>query len=845
MSFVVTMAWRDTRASRRRLLFYSLSIALGIAALVAIGSFGANLQQAVNEQANGLLGADLTLLMRAPPEPALETYLAGLKAERAKEWDSSILFDFPGGGGESRPVQLRALEGKFPFYGTFLTEPASAAARLREGGAVAIVDEALLTRSGAKVGDSIKLGPKTFQVIGALREFPGEPQVLTALAPPVLVPLSEAPPPKNGARLEFRTSKLHLKLPKGADAAAIVPVLHLGKWASILNITSAEERKRNYAEGLTAIDRFFCLVGFVALFLGSIGLASTIHAYVTQKLNTVAVLRCLGASARQAFLVYLTQGAALGVVGSVAGAILGVAVQLTLPALFQDFLPFPVSVSVVGAPILSGMVAGFSICLLFTLLPLLAVRRVPPLAALRSAVSRLPRAASDPWRVILGVAIGAAVLIFARWETHSWPFAIGYAVMLVFSLGVFTGMAFLVSLVARRWPSATLPYVARQGIANLYRPNNRTTLLLVSLGLGTFLVLTLYLTRSSLLREFSNDARPNLVFNEVPEEQAAGLAALVKAEGGAVLDQIPIIRIKAVTINGAPAAKAVGARAFRRPGPPGGRPDDFLNLVATYRGSLQDEQSVAEGRFTGQVEPGAAIIPISTNLGPNWHLKLGDEVVWDVSGISLHTRIGSIRKSEGTRLDLGREFPVIFPLGALDGAPKTFALTARAPTPAVAKKIQRAATAAYPGVMALDIGVFIAAFEKIFRKVAFIVEFMALFTVATGVIMLAAAVVTGRYQRVRETVLLRTLGASRRQLQQIQLVEYSILGVLAALVGILLALGANGLLAHFVFKLPLHFDGAEIGIALVAVPLITIVTGAVADRGTTRRPPLEVLRQET
>jgi len=163
MSFVAKMAWRDTRASRRRLLFFSLSIAIGIAALVAIGSFGANLQQAVSEQANGLLGADVMLAMRAAPEPALETYLTSLKAERAKESDSGILFDVAGGGAESRPVQLRALEGNFPFYGTFLTEPASAAARLRQGGAVAVVDQALMTQSGVKVGDAVKWGPRAFR----------------------------------------------------------------------------------------------------------------------------------------------------------------------------------------------------------------------------------------------------------------------------------------------------------------------------------------------------------------------------------------------------------------------------------------------------------------------------------------------------------------------------------------------------------------------------------------------------------------------------------------------------------------------------------------------------------
>jgi putative ABC transport system permease protein len=839
MSFVVAMAWRDTRASRRRLLFFSLSIVLGIAALVAIGSFGDNLRQAVNDQADGLLGADLLLFLRAEPEPGLSQVLAGLKAERARERDSGGLLSFAAGGAEPRPVQVRALEGNFPFYGSFVTEPAGAVARLRQGGAVAIVDAPLLEQSGARVGDKVRLGQKSYTVVGALEEFPGEPQVLTEMAPPVLVPLSELPPQNRGVN-----TRLYLKLPSGADGAAAERELRRGRWPSLVNIISSADRKRDVAAAVSAIDQFCCLVGFIALFLGSIGLASTIHAYVGQKLNTVAILRCLGASAGQAFSVYLLQGSALGVLGTAFGAALGVAIQLALPALVRDFIPFPVFASLSWPPIFTGMIAGLSICLLFTLLPLLAIRRVPPLAALRAAVSQLPSAARDPLRVLLGIVIGAAVLFFAHWETRSWPFALGYAGMLGFSLAAFAGTARLVSAVARCWLPAALPYVARQGVANLYRPNNRTTLLLVSLGLGTFLVLTLYLTRSSFLNVFSNDALPNLLLSEVPEEQAAEVGKLVRDQGGTVIAELPVIGIKAITINGVAAATAItqerSPRAARKR--VGGSP---LEVSATYRDALPEGEEVTVGRFTGRVEPGTALIPISVSQQSQWGLKLGDEVDWDVQGVPLRTRVGSLRKAAGARFDLAQSFPVVFPVGALEGAPKTFLLTARAKDPAASKAIRHALAAAYPRVSVLDVAVIVAAFEKVFRKVAFVVEFMALFTVATGAIMLAAAVVTGRYQRVRETVLLRTLGASRRQLRQIQFFEYAILGILAAIVGSLLAVGSNTLLAHFVFKFPVHFAAREVGTALLAVPLITLATGVLADRGTVRRPPLEVLRQET
>jgi len=847
MNFVLQMAWRDSRASRRRLLFFSLSIVLGVAALVAIGSFGVNLGQAVNDQANGLLGADLAITVNEVPDANFQQWLDALPGERSRLQNFGSNIVFQNGTQGSRITQMRRIEGNYPFYGTFTTEPEDAPSRLRAGGAVAIVDKGLLAESHAKVGDTIKVGPKTYTVVGALKEFPGESPVMASFAPPVLVPWADPPFQDKTGKRDNRAYRLFVKLPAGVSAATLAAEFDNKHFAGRPAITTADKLRKNVADGLSSMDRFFSLVGFVALFLGSIGVASTIHVYVRQKLNTVAILRCLGMAGSEGFLVYLIQGAALGLFGAILGAGLGVAVQFALPALVRDLLPFPVRLFVAWTPIGVGMVAGFIVCLLFTLLPLLAVRRVPPLAVLRSAYAESAANAGDPLRTAIGGLIVLAVAGFAVWQTDSPGFGVGYAVFLTVSLGIFAGTAWLVSAAARRWFPKNMPYVFRQGVANLHRPNNRTMLLLVSLGLGTFLILTLYLTRSTLLHQFAGDQRPNLVFPQVPDDQAEPLAKLIKEQGGRILDQVPVVQIKAVSINGKPVADLMKARVQRGRGLPAS-----VELVATYRDALRSSDEVVAGKFTGHVEPGTAVIPIATGergaIVAGRLLRLNDKVIWDVQGLPIETLVTCVKRSDGPsngpNFNFPPSFPVIFPVGALEGAPKNFVFSVRGATKTDVTRIERAAATAFPRVQSLDIALIIEAIDKVFGKVSFVVEFMALFTVATGAIMLATAVVAGRYQRARETVLLRTLGASRRQLQLIQLTEYSILGALAAVVGCLLAMSANALLAQYVFKFPVRFSPLEPVIAVVAAAAVTLITGLLADRGATRQPPLELLRQE-
>jgi putative ABC transport system permease protein len=840
MNFILKMAWRDSRASRRRLLLFSLSIVLGVAALVAIGSYRDNLRRAVETESKGLLGADLVVTSRQKLPAEARAYLASLGGESSRETAFSSMIVFPTRGGQTRIVQVRALEGGFPFYGEVATSPAGAFAKLRAGD-YAILENTLLAQFGLKLGDPVRIGEGTFILAAALQKIPGESPAVAMLSPRVYIPLralEQTHLVQAGSLVRYR---IYFKLPPSLDVEALVHDLRERFRGLQLGLDTVELRKRDLGRALENVHSFLSLVGFIALFLGAIGVASAIHVHIQQKVATIAILRCLGATARRSFAIYLVQGLGLGLLGAGLGAGLGIAAQLALPALFRSFLPFEADVFVSGRAVVGGMVAGLAICLLFTLLPLLSIRRVSPLRALRSGFGEEPPA-PDPLRWALYALIGAAVLGFALWQTDRWLRGVSFALALAAGVGVLAGVAHVIAWAARRWCPRRLPYVWRQGLANLYRPNNRTVLLLVSLGLGTFLVLTLYLARESLLQEFrgsTGEDRPNLLFFDIQDDQLAGLETLVRAAGAPERQEAPIVTMRVSALKGRSVDEVLRDRALRIPA--WTLRHEFRS---TYRGHLTDTERIIAGTFVGRMAPGAAVVPISLEegLAKEMQVQLGDEIAFDVQGVPVRTRVASLRAVEWPRLQ--PNFFVVFPEGVLELAPKFHVLAVRVRSSAHSAAVQQAVVRAYPNVSAIDLGLVLKTFDDIFAKVSLVVRFMAMFVAVTGIIVLAGAVLTGRFQRVRENVLLRTLGATRRQVQRIMLVEYSVLGVLAAITGSVLAVSANWLLMRFVFET--HFAAPPLLLlaAVAAVTAVTLATGLLSSRGACDHPPLEVLRQE-
>jgi putative ABC transport system permease protein len=878
MNFILKMAWRDSRASRRRLALFSLSIVLGIAALTGIGSMGENLRRTVELQTKSLLGSDLAVTARKPFDEEAMKYFRGVGGEVATEVAFATQLNFTKGAGERKLVQLVAMTGGFPFFGELVTTPAGALAQLADGQS-ALLEETLLVQFGVQVGDEVRLGAGTFKVAGALKKIPGDAAVIALFSPRVFI--SPAAMEATGLLKKdgFARHRVHLKLLPGVDGDALARTMKERFQGARFQFDTVEERKRQLGTTLKDIYSFLSLVGFVALFLGAVGVASAVHVYIKQKVATVAVLRCLGASGRTGFAIYLVQGIGLGVVGSAVGAALGVAVQFVLPVVMKDFLPFEVELFIAWASLAKGAAAGLVICVLFTLLPLLTVRRVSPLVALRSALGETAR--MDPLTPVVYVAITAAVLGFAILQTGHWQTGLGFTGMMALGFGVLGGLAKLVAWAAKKFvPRKPLTYVVRQGLANLHRPNNRTVLLLLSLGLGTFLMINLVLVRATILDKIMGvgaGARPNLMFFDVQDDQFPKLEKILKDTGTPITVSAPIVTMKIASIRGQPVAELLqdetkvltraGAAKEAKGGKGGGLAARFggganasqqardsgripswtltREYRSSYRGKIDETEKISAGEWIGRAKAGEPRVPVSVEegLAKDLQLALGDEIVFDVQGVPMRTYVASFRTVEWQRMQ--PNFFVLFPEGVLEPAPKTFAAAVRAATPADAARAQAAVARELPGISAIDLALILQTFDGIFAKVAFVITFMAGFTVVTGLVVLVGAILTGRFQRIKETVLLRTLGATRRQLTQIQLVEYAVLGVLATVTGGVLAIAGNALLAHYVFKTSVSLPVPALLASMAAAVAVTVITGLLANRGVADHPPLEVLRNET
>lgn len=843
MGFVLRMAWRDTRASRRRLLLYSSTIVLGIAALVAVGAFSVNLRKTLGDEPRRLLGADLRVGLSTWPNVGLIRYAEGVGAELAPQ---QLLSSPLGGAGlvaSREAVQVVAVDPAFPFYGEFHAEPAEAIARLRRGERVAIVDPRLAERYHLQLGQTISLATGTYTVAGIVKGMPGESSLMLSLSGRAFIPWSAA-----GAAAAPRHGnyRIYFRLPASAKAAAVAAEIKSRFGADLPIVMTADQLGQTIDRAVVNGSRFFSLVVFIALFLGAIGVASALQVYVRERLVSIGILRCLGASAGRALLIYLTQAAGLGVCGAIGGGLLGVGLQFALPWLTQDLLPLRLEVFLALPPVLAGMGAGFAVCLVFALLPLLAVRKVSPLSALRSEAAQA--AYRDPAQILVWLAIVAAVAGFARWQTQGWIPAGFYTLALVVACGTFAGLAQIVVTVARKVIPSRGPFVLRHGAGNLHRPHNRTTLLLVSLGMGLFLVLTVYLCRATLRRDLAGENNPNLVLSEIGDGDLAGVTAAVRAHALQTLRQIPVLALTVESING---QKFVAEQRFARRGPPRRGIGDFDGKVqATRRGTLLPAEQLVAGVYPAAAAAGDAIIPITvaqwlTVARPPRQpvFKLDDEVVWNVEGVPVRTRIVGVRQVQGMMVE--PNYAVVFPAGAVEGAPAKQLLLLRSPSAAATAGLSEDLARSFPAVKALDLAALLETMERIFAKLSAVVDFVAFFTIATGLIILASSVVAGRHQRARESILLRTMGATRSQLRAIQLVEYGAVGLLAGTLGCGLAEIASVLLARFVLHLPP--GGGEGGMLLAGAALagMTVATGVLADRGLSRLSPLEILRQET
>ncbi len=833
--WIFKMAFRDFRKNISRLMLFVSSIVVGIAALVAISSFGENLTKDIDNQAKELLGADLVLENN---KPVGDQPIDSLAVKMASEVNFASMVAFPKTG-ESRLTQVRALEGDFPFYGSFETLPEAGDRDFRDGGKKALVEKTLMAQFDAQVGDSIKVGDLIFEIAGELQKVPGQTGITATVAPAVYIPqeyLEETGLVQYGSRVNYNR---YFQFADNTDVDEIIKPFQDGWEVERIDADTVEDRKRSTGRSFGNLSNFLSLVAFIALLLGCVGVASAVNVFVKEKLASVAVLRCLGVSSRDVLLIYLVEITLMGLIGAVIGALLGSLLQLILPAVFADFLPVEVSFGISWSSVGAGVLTGLFVSILFAMLPLLKVRNVSPMATLRpeTADTTLLR---DPirWLVIAGIL--AFIWGFSFYLLGKVDMAFGFTGFVVFAFGILWGVAQLMILAVRKFLPISFEYTLRQSLANLYRPNNQTVSLIATIGLGTAMISTLFFLQNQLLEEArfaDKEDQPNMLMFDIQTAQLDSVKQAMQRRDIPIMQEVPIVTMQLNAINGIdkksneelPDEENYSRWLYNR------------EFRVTYRDTLISSETLSAGELIAPGVRGDSIyVSLEKGFGEGNGIKIGDELVFNVQGRPIKTYVGSYRDVKFNQVSTN--FLVLFPNGVLEQAPKFHVLITKTADDRQAADVQREIVQVFPNISIINLGTIVETLEDILGKISFVIQFMAFFSIATGILVLISSLIISKYQRMRESILLRTLGASSAIVSKINTLEYFFLGSLASLSGIVLSFVATWLLSRFVFEF--QFRGAWVeGLALyLAITGLTIVLGWMNGRKIINKPPMEILR---
>ncbi len=867
---IARLAWRDSRRNRGRLLLFISSIIVGIAALVAINSFSENLQKDINGQARELLGADLAVNGLTPPTPSVKRALDSIQGEQTRMVSFLSMAFFPKSEG-TRPVNVKAIGGKYPFYGKLETEP-TAAASMFQNGRKALVDNTLRIQFDLKIGDSVRIGERAYEIVGHIISAPGRAGIGASIAPSVFLPLNELDSVnllQRGSRIEYSfLYQLTNKTNTESLVKQLKPTLETEKYT----LETVSDRKKSTGNSFGQLADFLNLVGFIALLLGCIGVASAVNIYIKDKLPTVAILRTLGASGRQAFWVYLIQIAAMGFGGAVIGALLGTLIQGLLPTILKDFLPVEnVSNDPSLTAILQGIITGFAVAVLFALLPLLTIRKTSPLRVLRSGFEEA-ESGRDPLRYLIFALIGVFIFGFTYSQTKSVQNSTLFIGGVSVSLALLAGVAWLFMRVLRASLRGTRQlrgssFAVRQSVANLYRPQNQTLTLVVSIGLGTMLIATLFLIQNLLLKQISfagSGNQPNMILFDIQPQQRDSVAKIVALQGMPLIQQVPIVTIRLEEMDGISRTQFLKDSTTDMP-----KWVYEREYRVTYRDTLIDSEKIIEGELpksanfspTNKQQPpktmplvkdsiipalrlsdGSIGVTIASTIAKNMKAKIGTKLLWNVQGALVQTTVTGIRE-----VDFGRvqtNFLVLFPSGILERAPQFHVVISRVSSAEQSAKFQATLVKTFPNITVIDLTQILKTVDEVLTKVSFVIRFMALFSILTGLLVLISSVYLSKFQRIRESVLLRTIGANRRTILTINGLEYFWLGLLATFTGVSLSLIAAWSLARFVFKVPFNIDWLTLLSTPLSITALVVVIGLVNSRKVVSESPLEVLRQE-
>ncbi len=840
-AFAAYMA-HEARGARGRLFFFVACLAVGVAAVVAVAGLGSALESAIRREARQLLAADLSVSGRRPiPEAVTELVAAlpGVETARVKEMVTVLATPAADDGpGASLLVELKAVDGGYPFYGDLELSPPVPLARLLTEEAVVVAPD-LLARLAVGVGDELVIGGERFRIAGVVESEPDRIAGVFTLGPRVFV--SAAGLARSGLeRFGSRVShQLLIKVPAGLAAA------DLARLAGELSAAAGEPyRVESFAEaqpalrdGLKRVEHFLGLVALLSLLLGGVGVAQTTRAWLAGRMDAIAVLRTLGMRPREVVFLYLGQAVALALAGSAAGVVAGLALERALPPLLGGVLPAGLELPLwQPAAAARGIALGLGTALVFALPPLLATRRVPPLRVLRKDVE--PIAAGRGIRAATAAALAAGVWAAASIQAASMTLGLQFALAVAAAAAILGLVALLVvrgiGRLPRRWGRTWM----RNGLAALARPGAATLGAVTALGLGVLLLVGIRLVERTLVAELSpgpESAAPTAFLLDIQPDQWPGVSELLISEGASEVDSVPVVTARLSSLGGTAVADLAGETAAERSRNWALTREQRL----TWLDELPPDNRVVAGALWS--DPGRDEVSVERDFAADLGVGLGDELTFDIQGVPVELWITSLRSVDWRTF--GINFFLVAEPAALADAPHVRLATFRAPAD-LEQRIQDRLAATFPNVTMLPIRQVLEVVRKVLGRLAVAVRFLGGFTILAGAITLAGAVSAGAVRRAREIALLKTLGMTRRGVALMLAVEYALLGLVAGLVGAGGGLVLAGVVVVRGMELAFRPDPLALALAVAAAVALTAATGIAASAAAINRRPAAVLGAE-
>lgn len=847
------IASRELRASRGKFFFVILSVAIGVAALTGVRGFSSAFRQTLLVRARSILAGDLSARMFQQPDDTEQKQLNALRASGTRFTPVTEMAGMATAENSLDPllVALKAIDpAQYPYYGAVQLAPAMPL-QLAVGGDNVAVGDDLLIRLKLHVGDRIQLGDATLRVAAIDVSEPDRLSGSFAAGPRILMTLDQLNRTHLLAEGSRAGQRYLFKLPRRDDRDVAQLKAKLEAVLPEAQVTDYRETNPAITMALDRATGVLSLVSLVALVLGAVGVAMAMRTHLLERMDSIAIMKSLGARSSHVLRIYLVQTVLLGLIGGAVGVALGVGVQLILPLLLAKLLGLAPELHIAASAIFAGLATGLLTTLLFTMPPLLDIRSVRPILILRRNVdgpaaegagrTLLARLKSSFAQIVAGILILLGITLIATTLSDSKEvgriFTVGLASVLLVLVCV---SAFVLALLRRVLNStrAALQPVLRHGLANLYRPGNPSAALLAAVGLGVMQIASVFFLSNALIKELKLSTQPtlpNVFLIDVSPSEVAGVLAVLKSQQSVngTPEMLPVVASRILSVNGTKAADLKLENFPKRM---------LQSISLTWVEDLPPGTKVVRGAFWHAGDPRAQVA-IGQRMAQRLHVDVGSHVVFAAPGDPDHpvdAQVSAIIKSDGQHAWSRAEF--LLPKSALAGLPAVYYGGAHA-DPQRVGELQRALFAKYPTVTVINVAQALETLRGVLLQVSLVVQFLAGFSIFAGLVILASAIAGTRYRRVREVVVLKTLGATRSRIAAIFSIEFATLGLVAGVVGLLFAnLTTRVVLSKL--DLEYHFLVGANTFALAAVMALTVLTGWLASFRVLGQKPLEVLREE-